>query len=649
MKKIFYFVLLLAHFTAFAQSPKAEKAYKPPKMRIKKAVANMMYNQFRYMEAIRHFEQILKKDSLNMDIKEKLAHSYRKINDSKNAEKWYFEIANNFDNDSAYQNIFYYAQALAMNEKYEESREWYQVYSQMFNLHTDSLGHYYIEAYESVEDFYRDSIRYDIKLAPFNSKNADFSPEFHNKGIVFCSNRTPIGWGDKTFEWNETSFLDLYFANKEDSVANLFHKEFNGLYHEGPTAFFDKSDSVVITRNNYSRRKAKTSEDGTTKLKLFFAHEQADQSWSRFSEFPYNSDEYSTGHPALSTDNTTLYFASDMPGGYGGTDIWRSTFENGKWQKPENMGNEINTPANEMFPFLDQNNDLYYASNGLAGLGGLDIFLARNYNGTFGKPENMGYPVNSSQDDFGIILQERNGEGYFSSNRPSVFGDDDIYWFKIYPKEIVGIAINTRTNLPIDSVTFQIKELVTKHPLTFVRDNAKNFRYLTSLRTDYDVLGKKQGFTDGKLVVNQLEISKMKHLDTVYLYMEPDEPEPITYKSDTIKIENVFYDFDKNNIRRDAAQTLDELIETLKNNSKMRLLLSSHCDSRASNEYNVKLSLRRSRAAFQYLVDRGIDPSRMEISYFGEYKLQTDCPDNVDCTETAHQMNRRTEVILLSR
>lgn len=632
-------------------SPSAKKDTKDDKkqrFKIKMLVADRFYSNYEFVEAAKHYKEIAEKDTMNLLARERLAMCYRKLNDSKNAEKWFFEVTN-FELDSAYWNVLYYAQALAMNGKHEDAKEWYTVYSQLIHLHKDSSGYYFVEAYNDLQDFYKNAGQYDVKLAPFNSIYADFSPAFFEKGVVFCSNRTPIKAGDPVFAWNNTAFLDLYYSNEGDSTSRPFSGKLNTKYHEGPLVFYNTQDSAIFTRNNYHKGKYRKSKDGTNKLKLYFSHRKGGNSWGNIEEFPYNSDEYSIGHPALSTDNTTLYFVSDMQGTLGGTDIFRCRYENGKWSEPENLGKEINTTGNEMFPFIDQNNDLYFASNGLTGLGGLDLFMAKNVNGKFTNPENMGAPINTVQDDFALIIDDQQGIGYFSSNRQGGVGDDDIYYFKIKPKELILIAYNKKTNEILCEVETKLTETPSSRNVIFAKDNPCSARFKISLNTGYDIVGKKTGFSNGELDLLEGSVLKLNNGDTVRIYLEPDQPPVIEEepKPEIIAIKNVYYDFDKYNIRRDASKTLNEVLETLKANPRMRLLLSAHTDSRASYKYNVWLSQRRVQSALQYLVDRGIDPSRFQIEHYGEYKLATDCPDGKPCSEPDHQLNRRTEIKIL--
>lgn len=645
--------------------------------KVRMKLANSKYEQFHYADAIMMFEDIVASNPNNFEATEKLAHSYRKINDSKKAEEWYAKVVQNAKSQPI--NMLYYAQALAMNGKYAESRKWFAAYSAA--VKNDPRGDRFARAYADsvMRRFFQDSARYVIDTVGFNSPQADFSPMFFRGGIVFASNRTPSQTTPikHTFQWNKTPYLDLYFAQSGGNSADRLRKSINSRYHEGPVTFYRSYDSIIFTRNNYLNGKYQTSKDKTNKLKLYFANTKTDASddWTNITEFPYNSNEYSTGHPALSTDGQTLYFVSDMPGGYGGTDIYMSVFRNGRWSKPQNLGPEINTKGNEMFPFIDENGDLYFASNGHPGLGGLDIFVARSKNGKFTAPRNMGAPINSSQDDFALIYSEDLDEGYFTSNREGGKGDDDIYRFTVKRCKFIIAAVNARTKEIITKAKVEAIEEETGANTRIQALNDTLFTFKPLFQSNYKLHAVKEGFADGYAVIpdSVLATCLLKGLDvsdTIFIPLEPAEPvvakggegkPPVSestgrpryrYKGDpnvkVIEVKNIYYDFDKFNIRPDAARELDKLIALMNEYPSLKVELSSHTDTRADNLYNIRLAQRRSRSAYNYLVMRGIDPARLIVNSFGENKLVVDCPDYSDCSEEEHQLNRRTEIIILS-
>lgn len=662
MKKL----LLLSLFIGFSIVATAQTS-------IKLKMADKKYHHFHYVEAAAIYEDILA-GGFNIKAAENLAHCYRKLNDSENAEKWYAQIADKTSAD----NKLYYAQALAMNGKYEESKRWYDIYAKDVKDQKNHKAPEFVTAYKNMSEFYKDSARYRVQICNFNSEQADFSPMFFRDGLVFVSNRIDSlntkSFTRHTFKWNNTRFLDLYAVDKpEDTAPHLFHtKSLNTKFHEGPVAFFGAGDSIVFTRNNFHNGKLGKSKDDIHKLKIYFAEgkDNSDEGdWQDIKEFTYNSDQYSTGHPALTPDNNAMYFTSDMPGGYGGTDIYMSTFMNGRWSKPKNLGPDINTKGNEMFPYIDKNNDLYFASNGHAGMGGLDVFVSKAINGKYQKPSNMGAPINSSQDDFALIFDDDNDTGYFTSNRKTGVGDDDIYSFKVKRCKFIGVVLNARTNEVIPDAQVEVFE--NKNAVGFIpeRKDSIFFTFKSRLKTTYAMRANKIGFREGTAQLTEEELIRClvrgeDISDTIRIYLEPDLSPQISstytdpktgkvykFKDPNVKvveITNVYYDFDKYYIRGDANRELERVVQVMNEFPTMMVELSSHTDSRATNYYNIRLAQRRSNAAYNYLIRRGIDPARIRVNSFGENKLIVDCPDFKDCSEEEHQLNRRTEIIILS-
>jgi outer membrane protein OmpA-like peptidoglycan-associated protein len=433
-------------------------------------------------------------DAEKTSAKIKLADSYSKVKDAQNAERVYAEIANSGTELSAENAGIYlkYAQALASNGKYKESQEQYEKYTA--KMDSDPRGKGFSKLYSDVSVLSKNASCYKVDYLSINTNAADFSPANYRSGLVFVSNRQNAGGIKRVFTWNNTPFLDLYHledvamlsgsdaglgggsssksskkskssggvvgsdeyteptANDSRTLGSFAggsnsgiggggfsdkpitaSEKLNGVnskYHEGPAAFFKDGSKVIFTRNNFMNGVARKSSDGINKLKLYIATANKD-SWSGIAELPFNSNEYSTGHPALSPDEKLLFFASDMPGGFGGTDIYVSRYDGTNWSQPINLGKDVNTKGNEMFPFIDEKSNLYFASDGHPGLGELDIFFTHLDGVTQkGRVINIGAPLNSSKDDFGIVTDGVRQKGYFSSNRKRGGNDDDIYKFE---------------------------------------------------------------------------------------------------------------------------------------------------------------------------------------------------------------------------
>jgi outer membrane protein OmpA-like peptidoglycan-associated protein/tetratricopeptide (TPR) repeat protein len=372
--------------------------------------------QFQYADAARTFEKMLSTDSSNTSAMEKLILCYRKLNDPPKAEVWLRKICNKGTINFVYWKQ--YAEVLASNNNYQAAIQWYSKYLQQM---PDPEITRLIHAYQEMNRFYSDSAFYKIAPLRTNSPQADFSPMFFHEGIMFSSARNMNQGSSAQYKWDNSAYIDLYYIKNIDDNPISLGKPVNTSLHEGPSAITDGYDTLFFTRNDQSVSKA-SGKNEVVKLSIYYSIYKGD-SWQKPLRFELNNPKYSMGHPAISPDHK-LYFVSDMPGGFGGTDLYWTEYKNGGWSAPLNLGTAINTSGNEMFPFVDRNGDLYFASTNHPGLGGLDIFVATAKEQGFSAPANMGYPVNSSSDDFGLIV--RGNKGFFSSNRGNP-KDDNLY------------------------------------------------------------------------------------------------------------------------------------------------------------------------------------------------------------------------------
>lgn len=448
--------------------------------------ADRYFERMSYSKAAEEYEDFLEKEEFIEVTQRKealirLGYCYRKLNNYEKAERTFEELVTNYLEVPS-DNYLYYAQALASNRKYKESRKMYEKYGELQKIDINNSP--FKIPLTDINRFYKDSSLYKLEYLPFNSKFADFSPMFYQGGLVFISSRDGGGGIHKLFKWDQTPFLDIMFHSDtsklivsqnnrmspttlggaytqkeepneiEDNLAS-FSRTLNGKYHEGPLTFFKDQKRLIFTRSNDSPGKAGKSSDLIHKLKLFYAEQNSKGSWINISELPFNYKEYSTGHPALTFDNKKLYFVSDMPGGFGGTDLYVVDYENGIWGEPRNLGFEINTEGNEMFPYVDENGVLYFSSNGHDGLGGLDIFKTIP---TDPQPtiQNLGAPFNSSADDFGIIIDQNGDKGYLSSNRKKGGNDDNIYRFEKICKSIDILVFDKTTKKRIPDAEVRI-------------------------------------------------------------------------------------------------------------------------------------------------------------------------------------------------
>ena len=459
--------------------------------------ANKMYERMAYTPAIEYFKIALTKED-NFEAKDKLATCSRKINDNINAEYWYSQLV--LTNTATPEQKLFYAQMLQENGKIEEAERWYTEFNKL--RPTDTRGTKGMEACKNIRRFYADSVMYHTQLTPFNSNKSDMSPVYYQDGIVFSSDRIAGSSIKRIYEWTGDPFYNLFFVKKTDKdygKAGLWDGKANTRVHDGVATFSRTGDEIYFTRNNFNKGKTRHSSDKIVKLKIYHQSRTA-EGWTAASEFAYNGEEFSTGHPSLSADGQYLYFSSDRPGGFGGTDIYVCKKEGNKWGTPQNLGNEINTEGNEMFPYIAYDGTLYFASNGLAGMGGLDIYSTKSDNGKWSKPRNMGYPINSNKDDFGVCTNDQNNEGYFTSNRR---GTDDIYSFEKTCILLHALVYDAQTNEPIEASSVKVLDNGTQKEIKST-DKKGMFDMCVTAGHNYDFAATKETYQDNTVKVENM-------------------------------------------------------------------------------------------------------------------------------------------------
>jgi outer membrane protein OmpA-like peptidoglycan-associated protein len=649
--------------------------------------ADKAYQEMRFSTAAALYQQVLAKQPGNMTARQHLADTYRRLRDNRNAEKWYAELADAAGAEP--ENYLHYAQALAANGNYSRALVYFQKFES--GAPADKRSKSFVRAYRRMSDFYADSAAYRVYFLSINSPQADFSPAFYGNELVFVSARNAGGGIKKVFGWNETPFLNLYAADttsirqlfvvntaekrlaaseeKRDNrltandsrtlgypatdpalpgstLVHPFSPALNTRWHEGPAAFFSP-DSLILTRNNL------TPTTGIHRLKLYTAVLKAGK-WTESQEFPFNSEDFSVGHPALSPDKKTLYFISDMPGGLGGTDLYRTVWQNNVWSKPENLAS-LNTEGNEMFPFADASGKLYFASDGWGGLGGLDVFVSENEGNNFKLPVNLGAPINSFADDFGLICNKGGRSGYFSSNRHRNENDDDIYRFVYQPvnKSEKNIAkLLSEKNTVLNGKVFSEKDKAVLENVRVIfkdQNSGKIFETRTNKNGTFS-FNLPENCTAFTLTATQENCGTNTLTRSLAGQKKVVLTENISLLclGDVVRLENVYYNSDQFTIRPDAARQLDNLLAALQKYPEMHVEIRSHTDSRGDAAANKQLSEKRAKAVVAYLVSRGIAADRLRAAGYGESLLLNGCKDDVNCPEADHQRNRRTEFKVLA-
>lgn len=597
-----------------------------------------------YAEAARIYDLVLEKTKAphTYDLLSRAGDSHYYSGNLEKSYKWYHELYETFSEDITEDSFFKYAHALKGTGRYRRAAKLTELFQQK---NGNPSG--------QPESTWKGPALVEIKNMAINSKYSDFSPMFHkDSSLVFASAHDSAFITTRRYRWTNQPFLDLYVAEAHGDGENLtnpkkFSKNINTKYHEASVSFSPDQKTIYFTRNNYGKR-LKRGKNGINHLKIYQSKFVAGE-WTKAIEVPFNSEDFSTGHPSVSPDGKKLYFVSDRPGGYGETDIYVvDILDNGAFTEPKNLGRTVNTAKKEMFPYITEN-ALYFSSDRNMGLGGLDIYKADYADGIFGVGINLGEPINSSRDDFSYIINTSGERGYFASNRKGGRGDDDIYSFKYIMNlnaisgsiedESTGEALADATVLLFNKDNVQVAEASTAMDGKFV------FKDLNPA-AKYTIKTVRKGYFEESTPVWTKQNENIEIRQTLKQLQEIIKEEKGIVKLET---ETIFFDFDKYYIKPEAAKELDKLVEVMSEYKDMVIKIESHTDAIGSSVYNKYLSDRRAKATRDYIISHGIDPSRIQSAIgYGEERLLNDCGDGVRCPRYMHQANRRSEFIVVS-
>ncbi len=464
------------------------------------AKANKHYENFSYEEAIAKYEEA---QDDTTPTQRNLAISYLRMGNTKKAEEVLDNLITEKQSELNAEDIYMYAAVLQQNKKYETSEKWMKVFNSM--KPTDSRGLSYVNSSGYYNQLLKDKGQFSIKNLAINSEDGDFGPIYYQDKILFASSREGVKPVRRKWNWNDKPFLDIYQANRAEEneleAVSLFNKKLNKRFHEGPVCFNADETIMVATTNNYRGK----GENGVLKLKLVIRYWENNK-WKKVANFPYNSTEYSVGHASIGKDGQWLYFASDMPGGIGGVDIYKvAMHSDDTFGEPINLGNKINTEGNEMFPFIHENNLLFFASDGKVGLGGLDVFVAKiDTKGKVSKSQNFGVPINSPKDDFSFVLDAEMASGYFASNREEGKGDDDIYSFKLHKPILFGTKLKGTAYNKKGGILAGVQVNLTQgeESRSVVTSESGKYEFVIDKDKLYELNGVKEKYFDGNNTVD---------------------------------------------------------------------------------------------------------------------------------------------------
>lgn len=621
--------------------------------------AGAEFDKFAYVDAIKLYEQVAEQGHKNAAVLKKLGDAYYFNGKFTEANKWYVELFEGTYIDKGQANIgseYYYrfSETLKAIGDYEKSARAMHRFSELES--EDSRAKLFLSNKDYLNKIENKEQSFELTNLVFNSPYSDYGAAMYGDRLIFTSARlTPTQPKNMIHSWTNESYTSLFAStiNLDGTFENpvLFSTELESQVNDAAAVFTKDRKTVYFTRNNSSASgKRRKNKDDSTLMKIFKATMLDNGTWGNIVELPFNSDNYNTANPALSPDEKWLYFASDREGTLGQSDIYRvGIFGNGNYSTPENLGKGINTAGRENFPFISSDNYLFFSSDGLPGLGGLDIFVAKiNENGTIGEPVNMGMPINSSYDDFSFYINGSGANGFLSSNRPGGKGGDDIYAFKEKPcqQELIGAVSNKATKEVLKNAMVVISDALYKSADTLYTDNIGEFKSkVLSCNEKYRVLVQKDAFNTIEMVVDITGVSGVKRID---VSLEP-VIEPIKVNDDLfekLKLKPIYFDFNTDNIRVDAEIELFKIVEVMKLNPNLTIDVRSYTDSRGNPSYNLNLSDRRAKSTRDWIVNYGIDGRRVTYRGFGDTQLINNCRKGVQCTEEEHAENRRSEFIV---
>ena len=632
--KLLFIAIVLIGTSMFGQTQKQKKAER-------------QFDSFSFVKAIKTYEKMVDTSFNQYYAMRKLGDAYIMLRQPEKALPIYEQVVQQENVPSEY--FLYYAQTLRATGNYDASKEWMKKYRDAGNKEDARVKNFFKNE-DLASGIFNSIEKNTISKVNFNTKYNDFGAIVFNDQIIFASSRHIAAAVKRVYAWDNQPLLDLFQVPLEggtvDNVVQL-GGSVNSIHHEGPATLNAAKNKIYFSRNNNHNDKIDSDEHGVMQVGIFTA-DFVDGKWTNVKPTNLNNSNYIVYHPSLSKDGTKLYFASDMPGGVGGTDIYVSVVnKDGSLGKPQNMGPIVNTEGNEAFPFVHpEEGTLYFSSDGLVGYGLMDVFASvRDENDEIVNVINLGEPINSNKDDFGYYLSDDGFKGYISSNRKGGLGGDDIYAFnRIPPLTLKGQIFDAVNNEPVEGAKVILARENGEELAYFITEEDGSYTHLIPRDEKFVLKGSKEKYQNVEQKFSSFGLEKEKEI-IVDLNIALAPIENVVILAD---LGIIYFDFDKWNIRPDAALELDKVVTLMNKYPGMVIRLESHTDSRAEDEYNMVLSNKRAKSTYDYIISKGINPDRIpKYEGFGESQLVNKCSNGVKCTPAEHQMNRRTEFIIL--
>jgi len=645
MKQLIYIFLLLTFNFAMSQST------------LKKA--DRLYDTNSFSEASSAYEKYISNTKkVDTEVYYKAGDAFYFTNDKRKAVTFYELAYAQTGNSLKEPYLSRYVRSLRSVREYEKANEVYlgfllkqgnQVKIKRFEQE--------INAFQEIMESEKAS-RFTLTNLDINTHYSDFGAVPFGDQVVFSSSRP--GASKAIYSWNEQPYLSLFIADVSEgghlTNVRLLPSQTNNEFHEATIAFSPDMATVYFSVSNVDRNRLVLDESNNNHFKLYKGIYSSGKITAIESLF-FNSNEYSVGHPAVSPDGKYLFFASDMPGGYGGADIYYSEiYEDGMLSAPKNAGEKINTSGNDFFPFFIEST-LYFTSDGHMGFGGLDLFKSNfSKEEGFSKPINLGKGVNTPYDDFALMFNDDHKTGYLSSNRPGGKGDDDIYYFYRTPlpcdQFITGTVIDKLSREKLSDVLLVVRDTLNNELATGETNENGFYKILIPCETQVSVVADKNAYV---IKTKKTETGTEDRKYTEPLDFELDKISDLIVKDEEtgiekINLETIFFEFDSAEVSTDSKKVLDKAVEIMNLFPNMVIKIEAHTDSRGSSQYNLQLSDRRAKATRDYLFSQGIGTERvLSATGFGESRLLNHCTDGVRCSDEEHELNRRSDFIILER
>lgn len=627
--KTLLFIALMSSLSLTAQDSNTKKADK-------------QFSRFEFVKAAESYNKLVENGKATPYVYAQLAESYYNIFNTVEAERWYAKALETSDDPEL---IYKYSQMLKANGKYKESNTQMDKFASM--RPSDDRATAFRKNPNYLPKILEQGKKFNVQNASFNSEQSDFGGTTNDGKLYIASGRND---NRKTYGWNAQPFLDIYRLTKNSDgsyqEAELMNDKINTKYHEGLVSFSPDGQTMYFSRESYFEKdfqKDSLSKTRFSQLYLFKATKLGSD-WDTVEPLSINSENYSVKNPSVSADGSTLYFASNMPGGYGNYDIYKASINsNGSIGEPVNLGQKVNTEGQEMFPFISSKNILYFSSDGHLGLGGMDVFYTKEIDGKMAPIRNVGIPINSNGDDFAFTIDEEAEEGFVSSNRDGGQGSDDVFAFKklqpLCDVLIMATVLDDKTREPVSGASVSLFDSEGNKIVSKMTNADGVAEFIVECEEDSELEVVMQDYNSKKVMVKGTNEEEQN----VQISLDPIEKLIV---ADKIELDPIFFEFDKYNITAEAAFELDKLIQIMNKYPDLVIKATSHTDIRGPESYNAQLSEKRAKSTVQYVISKGIDESRITAEGKGESEPKIDCTGG--CTKEQHQENRRSEFIILS-